>query len=134
MQNKIAHLTLIQGVINRIAGNSALLKGWTVTLVAATFALSAKDADTRFILIAYVPTVMFWILDSYYLQQERLLRDLHNKVRQKQESEIDFAMDTSEFSRSLIAAFFAPVNFAFYGFLIGIILVVMFVFQNLHVN
>lgn len=32
MDNKLKHLELIQGVINRMASNSFKLKGWAVTL------------------------------------------------------------------------------------------------------
>jgi len=35
MEQKLAHPQMIHGVINRMAGNSFLLKGWSVTLVAA---------------------------------------------------------------------------------------------------
>ena len=38
------HLELIQGVINRMAGNSFHLKGWSVVLVSALFALAASNA------------------------------------------------------------------------------------------
>jgi hypothetical protein len=69
-EKKIAHLQMIQAIITRMASNSFLIRGWTVTLVAATFALAAKDADGRYILVAYGPTVMFWLLDGYYLAQE----------------------------------------------------------------
>lgn len=129
-EKKIAHLNIVQSVISRMAGNSALLKGWAVTLVAATFALAAKDADIRYILIAYVPTIAFWILDAYYLRQERLFRDLYKQVASKQENDIDFTMDTSIFTQSRPSAFFAFVNSCFYGFLIAIVLVVMFVFPR----
>ena len=35
MESKIAHLEMVQAVITRMAGNSFLIKGWSVTLVAA---------------------------------------------------------------------------------------------------
>ena len=72
MENKIKHLELIQGVINRMAGNSFALKGWAVTLIAGIFALASKDADKIYFLVAYIPITVFWGLDSYYLLQERL--------------------------------------------------------------
>ncbi|QDS89510.1 hypothetical protein EC9_37100 [Rosistilla ulvae] len=128
-EDKIAHLNMIQSVISRMAGNSALLKGWAVTLIAATFALAAKDADIRYVLIAYIPAVAFWILDAYYLRQERLFRDLYNHVRTLDSDKVDFSMDTSGFSRPAQNAFFAFVNLIFYGFLIGVILLVMFAFK-----
>lgn len=95
MENKIKHLELIQGVINRMASNSFSLKGWAVTLVAGIFALSAKDTDKLYFLIAYIPIIIFWGLDSYYLLQERLYRALYDKIRLLSESEIDFSMKAS---------------------------------------
>lgn len=86
---------MIQGIINRVAVNSFALKGWAVTLVAGIFALSSKDADKMYFLVAYIPIVVFWFLDAYYLLQERLFRSLYCKVRKLGESEIDFSMDTS---------------------------------------
>lgn len=95
MENKIRHLELIQGVINRMAGNSFALKGWAVTLVAGIFALSSKDADKRYFLVAYIPIIVFWGLDSYYLLQEKLYRSLYDRVRLTAEDKIDFSMDAS---------------------------------------
>ena len=54
MENKLKHLEFIQTVINRMAGNCFLLKGWAITLVAALFALSAKDTNHNYFLIAYL--------------------------------------------------------------------------------
>lgn len=95
MDNKVNHLEMIQGVISRMASNSFALKGWAVTLVAGIFALSSKDADKLYFLVAYIPIIVFWWLDAYYLLQERLYRALYNKVRNLPENEINFDMDTS---------------------------------------
>lgn len=92
MENKIRHLEMIQGIINRMAGNSFMLKGWAVTLIAGIFALASKDTDKLYFLVAYIPIVIFWGLDSFYLLQERLYRCLYDAVRKKSEEEIDFSM------------------------------------------
>lgn len=60
MEKKLKHLEMIQAVINRMANNSFMLKGWTVTLVAGIFALASKDADKMYFLIAYIPLIIFW--------------------------------------------------------------------------
>ena len=57
MDNKIKLLEMIQSVITRMANNSFLLKGWAVTLVSAMFALSVKESDKRFFLIALMALV-----------------------------------------------------------------------------
>lgn len=120
MENsKIRHLEMIQGVINRMAGNSFKLKGWAVTLVAGIFALASRDTDKLYFLIAYIPIVIFWGLDSYYLLQERLFRSLYNKVRLLDENDIDFSMKATkkEFSdekNSFCSCLFSKTEIWFY--------------------
>ena len=99
MDKKMKHLELVQGVINRMAGNSFMLKGWAVTLVAGIFSLAGNDADKMYFLVAYVPVIFFWCLDAYYLLQERLYRSLYDKVRQTEDDDIDFCLKatTEEF-------------------------------------
>jgi len=79
MDKKHAHLVIIQGVINRLSQNSFLLKGWSVVLIAALFALAAKDSNAMFVYLAYFPLFAFWFLDGYFLWQERLYRNLYDK-------------------------------------------------------
>ncbi len=95
--DKHKHLDFIQIVITRMAVNSFLIKGWVVTLTAAIFALSAKDANTKYILFAYFPIFIFWILDGYYLYQERLYRSMYNVVRKLDEKKIDFCLDATKY-------------------------------------
>lgn len=59
MEEKIRHLEMVQGVINRMAGNSFFLKGWMVTLVTAFFSLSDKDENTVYFLLVYIPIFIF---------------------------------------------------------------------------
>jgi hypothetical protein len=100
VDNKIKHLELVQDIINRMSSNSFMLKGWAVTLVAGIFALSSKDADKMYFLVAYIPVLVFWGLDAYYLLQERLYRSLYDKIRQTEEDKIDFSLKatTEEFN------------------------------------
>jgi len=98
-ENKLKHLEFIQNVITRMNANSFMIKGWMATLVSALLALAAKDADLRFLIIAFFPIPFFWVLDAYYLSQERQFRGLYNSVRVKAEKEIDFSMKASEFAK-----------------------------------
>ena len=63
-ERKLKHLEFIQGVINRLSTNSFLLKGWSVVLVSALFALSAADSQPIFALLACIPAFVFWGLDG----------------------------------------------------------------------
>lgn len=130
IENKIKHLEFIQLVITRMNVNSFLLRGWSVTLVAALFAFAAKDTNIDYVFITYISTPLFWILDGYYLSQERKYRDLYNLIRNKQESEIDFDMNatiTNKSKNSWISSIFSITQLIFYGTLITITLVVMFI-------
>lgn len=93
MDKKIKHLEMIQAVIQRMANNSFQLKGWAVTLVGIIGALSTQDDDKRFFLLAFIPIIAFWGLDSFYLQLERKFTTLYKNVAAKKEDEIDFSMD-----------------------------------------
>ena len=66
-----AHLTMMQGVITRMAENSRSCKVWCVTLVAAVLVLVARTGEPQHALIALVPTLLFLFMDSYYLALER---------------------------------------------------------------
>ena len=77
-EEKMKHLDLIQDVIARLASNSFLLKGWSVTLASAMVGLSAKSSEPRLALLALLPILAFWGLDAYYLGYERRFRELHS--------------------------------------------------------
>ena len=96
-ERRLKHLEFIQGVINRLSTNSFLLKGWSVVLVSALFALSAADSQPIFALLACIPAVVFWGLDGFFLWQERLYRNLYNEVRQQEVENVDFSMSIEKF-------------------------------------
>ncbi len=126
---KIKHLEFSQGIINRMAQNSFLIKGWTVTLISALFALAAKDKDKTFLIIAYFPTLMFWILDSYYLYQERLFRKVYDDIRKNDSREL-FSLSPKELDRGFAdwsGTFFSKTIILFYGSIIATLITVMFV-------
>ncbi len=80
MPKKLKHLELIQNVINRLANSSFFLKGWTVIFVAAVLGFATKDSKPMYVWLAAIPTISFWGLDGFYLNQERLFRRLYDTV------------------------------------------------------
>ena len=69
-----AHLTIMQGVIQRMAENSRSCKVWCVTLVSAILVLVARTGEPRHALLALAPVALFLLLDAYYLALERAFR------------------------------------------------------------
>jgi hypothetical protein len=78
---ELKHLEFIQGVIARLANNSFLLKGWSVTLVAAILALTVQDPGIYTVFLALFPALVFWGLDAFYLAQERYFRKMHTDAK-----------------------------------------------------
>lgn len=99
MSAKHTHLGMIQGIVNRLSSNSFLLKGWTVLLVSVLFALSAKDKNVWFVFLSFFPLISFWLLDGYFLWQERLFRALYDHVRLLDEDKIDYSMNVNMVNR-----------------------------------
>ena len=130
MDKKMKHLELIQGVVNRLSTNSFLLKGWSVVLVSALFALSAGDSNPAFVFLAYIPAFVFWGLDGYFIWEEKKFRKLYDRVRQFEETEIDFSMDTAGVKGQAGTWWDATISktlVPFHGVLIGAIIVVMLI-------
>ncbi len=73
-----SYLAILQGVITRMASNSASAKSWCVALVSAIVVIIADKGNPAYVWIASVPIVLFCFLDAYYLGLERLFRDVYN--------------------------------------------------------
>ena len=71
------YLSMLQGNIERMAGNSSNCKSWMVTIVSALMALQCTiNALNGWILLGILPILLFWYLDVYYLHLERGMRNL----------------------------------------------------------
>lgn len=129
MDKKLKHLDFIQGVINRMGHCSFLLKGWSVILVSGLFALAAKETNALFVYLAYLPAIAFWILDGYYLYQERLYRQLYDQIRAREPDDIDFGMNAAIFkgkgNTTWLESILSKTMLLFHGILILTIIIVM---------
>jgi hypothetical protein len=76
----LKRLDHLQAMIQRLAGNSFLIKGWAITLVTAILGFALKDPARTASLAWFgiVPTLVFWGLDGYYLAVERAVRIQYN--------------------------------------------------------
>ncbi|MEK7099003.1 MAG: hypothetical protein AAB916_00620 [Patescibacteria group bacterium] len=131
MENKRKHLEFIQGIISRMAGNLFFLRGWTITLIGALLALFSKNNSPDYIFYFLILAVfIFWILDGYFLSQERSYRDLYNHVRKLKEEDIDFSMDIGEYQEfkknTLIYSMFSYTLLVFYLPLISVAFFIMY--------
>ena len=106
------HLTLLQGIIQRMAENSRSCKLWCITIVAAVLVLVARTERPDYALIALLPAVLFRILDTYYLALERAFRNSYNDFVTKlhsgelQSSDLYKLVSTGSAFRNFYRAFF----------------------------
>lgn len=131
MENKRKHLEFIQNIISRMAGNLFFLRGWTITLIGALLALFYKGNSSYYIIYFLIILIfVLWILDGYFVSQERLFRDLYDHVRKLKEEQIDFSMKTSEYQKlkknSLIYSMLSSTLLVFYLPLIGVALFIIY--------
>jgi hypothetical protein len=129
MEAKLKHLEFIQNVITRMNTNSFLLKGWAITLVSALFALAAKDANQNYVYTACIVIPMFWILDGFFLSQERQYRGLYTHVAKLPKTRIDFNMNARAYATGKnrwAPAMFSRTLLIFYAALIAVTLLVTF--------
>ncbi len=66
-----------QAVIARMSAASASAKNWCVTVVSAVAIVAVDKEKWTLALIAVVPTVLFLVIDLYYLSLERSVRNAH---------------------------------------------------------
>ena len=74
----LKEIGIIQDIIKRMAFNSFMIKGWAITLVVV--ALLLRGTEKYQVWIAFIPLLVFWFLDAYFLWQERLYRKLYEWV------------------------------------------------------
>ena len=118
IEKVVKHLEMTQAVINRLGRNSFLLKSWSMTILVAAMVLIAREnlQNSYFVLVLSLPIVGFWILDGYFLWQERLFRYVYDDIREQ--TDTDFKMDLGKHKDkpkcSWISAIFSVTLIIFY--------------------
>lgn len=92
-ENKIEvvhkELDLIQNVIQRMANNSFMIKGWSITLFVGliSFFKLSKLSDIILGICLLLIVFSFYYLDAFFLWTERKYRDLYKDVIQKRQNQ-----------------------------------------------
>lgn len=77
MAVKEKYLDHLQAVIARHNSNSFMIKGWTITICTAVFTIAGTWKEPILALVALAPITVLWILDSFYLANERCFVSLY---------------------------------------------------------
>lgn len=122
----VKHLEMIQGTMTRTANNSFLLKGWTVTIIAAVYILVARTNNNGWLWIALLPCLSFWWLDGFFLRQERLFRKLFDAARKGEDKNGPYSMNTKPYEKlvdSQIKTASSKTLLTFHGSILALILI-----------
>ncbi|MBG9546948.1 hypothetical protein [Cytobacillus firmus] len=133
MEEKMKHLEMIQNVITRMASNSFLLRGWTVTLVVGLLAFAnIKEMNIDFMFLALIPILFFWVLDAYYLNEERKYVKLYEHVAMLNSNQIDFSLNARQYESEtggIPSAFLSTTLGLFYAPTLIVVFVVIAIFR-----
>ena len=127
------HLTIMQGVIQRMAENSRSCKVWCVTLVSTILVLVARTEKPEYAFIALVPAVLLLILDTYYLALERAFRKSYSMFvgmlhgGNLTSRDLYRVMPTGSVARHFMASLKSFSIWPFYPTLLGMILFVCWI-------
>jgi hypothetical protein len=118
----VERLKFIQAIISRMAGNSFLLKGWSLTLAAALAAIAESSADATYAVIGALALVIFAFLDCFYLTLERIYRQLYQTAVADADENWDLSPKKLEVS-DVLAALRSWSVVGLYVPIIGVLLV-----------
>lgn len=131
------HLKMYQGIISRMAKNSASSKQWCITIISAIFVLVAKDGSTQFAMLAIFPLILFAFIDTYYLAMERKFIDANNafldKLQNNQITTKDLFRVKPERGAlpfAMWSAFWSPATYPFYLGLLLLLAVAKYISEN----
>lgn len=132
-EDKRKHLEMIQNIINRMASNSFVFKGWSITIIAGISTFAAKDSNLSLIFIPFISTLLFWGVDAYYLMMERSFRDYYKTVAKKPSDKIDFLMTPKGIGfKEWFVTLRRPILVSFYGIVLVMLATLYFILRSLN--
>ena len=73
------HINTLQSIISRHADYSLNCKTWCVTIISAMIIFFYEERQTLNRFILFLPIIIFYLLDCYYMGLERLFRQKYNE-------------------------------------------------------
>lgn len=127
-------IDLIQGCINRMANNSFLLRGWSITIIAAVIAIARDKVLLEPLLLlcgVLIPLLCFWYLDTFFLHTEEMYRKMYEWVLDKRKSddlEYQYDLNPHRFNNevdSFCKVMFSKTLRVFYGIPVFVVFAVI---------
>jgi hypothetical protein len=118
---------IVQDIITRMGTNSFLVKGWAITLVVASLLITGFSYHH---FVAFLPWLIFWAYDAYFLRMEKLYRKLNDWLVNNRSKSEEFLLDMNKSSLEnrfgketpcLQRVMFSKTLIVFYGVLLVMI-------------
>ncbi len=130
-------LEMIQTCITRMGHNSFMVKGWLLSIIAASMALLPESFNGWFAIgFLVLVTGAFWYLDAFFLYTEKLYRHKYDwviKVRYEGNKEYVFNLNPHKSEMRLEGiiidsvkdVMFSKTLKAFYGVIFGVLVILL---------
>ena len=124
---------IVQDIITRMGTNSFLVKGWAITLIVASLLITGFSYHH---FVAFLPWLIFWVYDAYFLRMEKLYRKLNDWLINNRSKSEEFLLDMNKSSLEnrfgketpcLQQVMFSKTLVVFYGVLLIMIVFPVFV-------
>ena len=126
----LKEIDIIQDIIKRMAFNSFMIKGWAITLVVV--ALLLKGTTQYQTWIGFIPLLVFWFLDAYFLWQERMYRKLYEWVINNRLKTDEYLFDMNAYRfKSQVQSKFRIMFSITLGWFYGIIAILVIIYSVL---
>lgn len=99
----LKHLEFVQNTINRMSTNSFIIKGWVITLVGIILGINKLPGNFIFeyahynfpieMVVILVIIILFWLINAYFLQQERRYISIYSKTIEQFNSNNSLILD-----------------------------------------
>ena len=134
-KSEVQHfISYLEGIINRMASNSANCKNWLLAIIAGCLGVQPSvQAVVDKIWLAYPIVGLFCLLDSYYLGCEKYFCDVMGDfVKKVRMNDGEYVASLYKFEKrtvgddveSVIRRFFSIATWPFYGTIIALAVLV----------
>lgn len=78
--DKIKYLEMIEAIISRLSSHSFSIKNWFVISLGGLLLYGLNNPGSKGLVVAFVVTTAFYLIDAYYLFLERCFRKKYNQA------------------------------------------------------
>lgn len=114
----VEHLKIIQPIITRMSSAMLSIKAFSLTTFSLLVGLAIKDKILEIFFIVFPLILIFWVLEAFYLWQERLYRNLYDDTRISDKTDFNMSVEKYKKTTKYSLCIKSVALFPFYGLLL----------------